>query len=132
MRSTAAWGIKGLYLMASRLAMSARRRERHAGTGCTKLLVSGSFCHACELASFPPSITAAAYLVLLAPCHDVLSSRSYVELALLECYRFIFDADFAAILLRLVHSIRGIGNPLSAVYARWYLARMATKVLEHV
>lgn len=33
------------------------------------------------------------------------SLRSYVELALLECYRFIFDADFAAILLRLVHSV---------------------------
>ncbi len=49
-------------------------------------------------------------------------------MALLEAYRYIYDADFAAILLRLVHSIRGVGNPLVAAYARLYLARMAAKV----
>jgi len=61
-------------------------------------------------------------------CIRELLPRVYVEMALLECYRFIYDADFASILMRLAHSIRGIGNPVVATYARLYLARMAAKV----
>jgi len=55
--------------------------------------------------------------------------RLYVEMALLECYRFIYDADFAAILMRLAHAVRGLGNPVVAAYARLYLARMAAKLV---
>lgn len=41
---------------------------------------------------------------------------------------FIFDADFSSILMRLVHSLRGVGNPLVAAYGRLYLSRMAARV----
>lgn len=44
-------------------------------------------------------------------------------MALLPCYSFLYDTDFAPVLRRLATSIRGIGNPLVAAYARWFLAR---------
>jgi hypothetical protein len=63
-------------------------------------------------------------------CIRELVPRLYVEVALLECYRFLSDADYTGIIMRLSHSIRGIGNPLVAAHARWYLSRMAAKLLK--
>jgi hypothetical protein len=63
-------------------------------------------------------------------CIRELLPRLYIELSLLESYRFLNNAtDFAQLLTRLLHSIRGIGDPLVAVYARWYLSRMAGRLV---
>lgn len=63
-------------------------------------------------------------------CIRELLPRLYIELALLESYRFLnAKTDFGQILMRVSHSIRGIGDPLVAVFARWYLARMSTRLV---
>nr|SVE69681.1 EOG090X02HV [Eubosmina coregoni] len=53
-----------------------------------------------------------------------LLPRIYVEMAVLKSYSFLMNTSFSEILIRLSRSIRGIGNPLVAVYARCYLMRV--------
>ncbi|KAL5019246.1 hypothetical protein ScPMuIL_004968 [Solemya velum] len=50
--------------------------------------------------------------------------RFYVETAILKCYGFLNVGEYDEALRRLASMIRGIGDPLVAVYARCYLCRV--------
>ncbi|XP_076242977.1 VPS35 endosomal protein-sorting factor-like [Calliopsis andreniformis] len=53
-----------------------------------------------------------------------LVPRLYVEMAIIKSYSFLTTSEFNKALLRITRMIRGIGNPLIAVYARCYLCRV--------
>uniref|UniRef100_A0A8C2JR73 VPS35 endosomal protein-sorting factor-like n=1 Tax=Cyprinus carpio TaxID=7962 RepID=A0A8C2JR73_CYPCA len=53
-----------------------------------------------------------------------LVPRLYVEAAILKCNRFLTKSGIQETLQRLTAMIRGIGDPLVAVYARAYLCRV--------
>ncbi|XP_012255846.2 VPS35 endosomal protein-sorting factor-like isoform X2 [Athalia rosae] len=53
-----------------------------------------------------------------------LVPRLYVEMAIIKSYSFLTTSEFSTALLRITRMIRGIGNPLIAVYARCYLCRV--------
>lgn len=57
-----------------------------------------------------------------------LLPRLYVEMAILKCYSFLTSSEFNNALLRLTKMIRGIGDPLIAMYARCYLCRIGMTV----
>ncbi|KTF93244.1 hypothetical protein cypCar_00005856 [Cyprinus carpio] len=56
----------------------------------------------------------------------------YVEAALLKCNRFLTKSGIQETLQRLTAMIRGIGDPLVAVYARAYLCRVGMEVAPHL
>ncbi|XP_058794245.1 VPS35 endosomal protein-sorting factor-like [Phymastichus coffea] len=53
-----------------------------------------------------------------------LVPRIYVEMAIIKSYSFLTTSEFNSILMRLTKMIRGIGDPLVAIYARCYLCRV--------
>ncbi|KAE8740858.1 hypothetical protein FOCC_FOCC013650 [Frankliniella occidentalis] len=57
-----------------------------------------------------------------------LVPRLYVEMAILKSYSFLTSGEFSQGLLRLTRMIRGIGDPLVAVYARCYLCRVGLSI----
>uniref|UniRef100_A0AAR2JFR4 VPS35 endosomal protein-sorting factor-like n=1 Tax=Pygocentrus nattereri TaxID=42514 RepID=A0AAR2JFR4_PYGNA len=60
-----------------------------------------------------------------------LIPRLYVEAAILKCNRFLNKTGIQETLPRLTAMIRGIGDPLVAVYARAYLCRvLLTEMME--
>lgn len=65
-------------------------------------------------------------------CMRELLPRVYLETALLRCYGFLQSdkhTNFEEVLNRILATIRGIGNPLAATYARCYLARKAWEIV---
>uniref|UniRef100_A0A8C3LFN8 VPS35 endosomal protein-sorting factor-like n=1 Tax=Chrysolophus pictus TaxID=9089 RepID=A0A8C3LFN8_CHRPC len=60
-----------------------------------------------------------------------LIPRFYVEAAILKCNKFLSKTGISECLPRLTSVIRGIGDPLVAVYARAYLCRiLLTEMME--
>ncbi|XP_041474018.1 VPS35 endosomal protein-sorting factor-like isoform X1 [Lytechinus variegatus] len=57
-----------------------------------------------------------------------LIPRLYVETAILKCYSFLTSGEYSQALLRLTNQMRGIGDPLVAIYARAYLCRVGMDV----
>lgn len=57
-----------------------------------------------------------------------LIPRFYVEAAILKCNKFLSKTGILECLPRLTSVIRGIGDPLVAVYARAYLCRVGMEV----
>ncbi|KAG8432982.1 hypothetical protein GDO86_017303 [Hymenochirus boettgeri] len=61
-----------------------------------------------------------------------LVPRFYVEASILKCNTFLSKTGISESLPRLTSLIRGIGDPLVAVYARAYLCRVGMEVAPHV
>lgn len=57
-----------------------------------------------------------------------LLPRLYLEIALLKSLSFLSQNEYDATLMRLCHSIRGIGDPLISAYTRCYLCRVGPTV----
>ncbi|XP_066496496.1 VPS35 endosomal protein-sorting factor-like [Tiliqua scincoides] len=61
-----------------------------------------------------------------------LIPRLYVEAAILKCNKFLSKNGISECLPRLTSMIRGIGDPLVAIYARAYLCRVGMEVAPHL
>lgn len=61
-----------------------------------------------------------------------LVPRFYVEVAILECNKFLSETGISESLPRLTSMIKGIGDPLVSVYARAYLCRVGMEVAPHL
>ncbi|XP_052263042.1 VPS35 endosomal protein-sorting factor-like isoform X1 [Dreissena polymorpha] len=57
-----------------------------------------------------------------------LIPRFYVEAAIMKCYSFLNPGEYADALQRLSVMIRGVGDPLVALYAKCFLSRVGMAV----
>jgi len=65
-----------------------------------------------------------------------LLPRIYVEMAIIKCYAYLSQDSYRDVINRLCMMIRGVGDPLVAMYLRTYLARkgreIAPQLTEHL
>jgi len=64
-------------------------------------------------------------------CIRELLPRILIEACLIPNYTFLTKSEFPRVISRLAHCIRGIGDPMVALYARLYLASVSHKVMPH-
>ncbi len=58
-----------------------------------------------------------------------LLPRIYVEMAIMKSYAFIYNDHYPKIIRAMVKLVRGIGDPLVAMYARAFLCRRAHELV---
>lgn len=105
--------------------------KRLAATGSSKLVPSVSFFHACEVLNLLILFAVllhniVVYILFPLTVHFLLHS-SYLELAILPCWRFLVDRP-VDVVQRLVMMTRGIADPLASAYCRLYIAHCAQKL----
>lgn len=61
-----------------------------------------------------------------------LLPRLYIEISIMRCYQFMQDGAYPEALRRLSKMLRGIGDPLVAIYARTYLTRRGYQVAPEI
>ncbi|KAL4240173.1 hypothetical protein ACF0H5_000967 [Mactra antiquata] len=61
-----------------------------------------------------------------------LIPRFYVEAAIMKCYSFLNPGEYADALRRLSVMIRGMGDPLVALYAKCFLSRVGIDVAPNI
>ncbi|KAK0076450.1 hypothetical protein PV326_010778 [Microctonus aethiopoides] len=59
-----------------------------------------------------------------------LVPRLYIEMAIIKSYSFLTLNEFNKALFRITRMIRGVGDPLVAIYARYYLCRVGLALKE--
>lgn len=69
------------------------------------------------------------YSLVYADCSSQIV-LSYLELAILPCWRFLLDQPVDS-LRRLVMMTRGLGDPVASAYCRLYMAHCAQKLPTH-
>ncbi|ESQ30399.1 hypothetical protein EUTSA_v10011218mg [Eutrema salsugineum] len=107
------------------LMISASKQEKLAIIGFAKLVLYENFSLACKASvnnSFLTLLT-----LLLSYFWPLVSANSYLELAILPCWRFLINRP-VEVLDRLVMMVRGLADPLASLYCRLYMVHRMQKL----